>query len=61
MIFNEQCWIRVNVSPQAVACVKALRRACVSHFMGQSYNDFLAKAKAKYEAGDHSDFWETVR
>lgn len=29
--------------------------------MGQSYNDFLAKAKDKYEAGDHSDFWEAVR
>lgn len=41
--------------------MKALRRACVSHFMGQPYNDFLAEVKDKYQTGDNSDLWEMVR
>lgn len=45
---------------QAVSCAKALRRACVSHFMGRSYNDFLARVKSKHDAGGRSSLWETV-
>lgn len=45
---------------KAVNCVKVLRRASVSHFLGNRYNDFLTTCKDKYQYGDHSDLWEML-
>ncbi|CAM9898984.1 unnamed protein product [Discosporangium mesarthrocarpum] len=44
----------------AIGCIAALRQGCVSCFLGQTYNDFLAEVKSEYGGGMHGNFWEEV-
>lgn len=60
MVRNPNTRDGVSLAHQAVSCMKALRRACVSHFMGKIYNGFLEKVKGQSRDGESTEVWKMV-
>ncbi|CAM9149816.1 unnamed protein product [Ascophyllum nodosum] len=48
-----------SLKAKALSCIKALRQACVSHFMGKNYNDFLQEVKGhQQDDSQRTEVWE---